>query len=161
MPVYPPHIVHPVKTGRYRHMAKNDAPLWERFLDQYALQLRGVAYDVALGGVVLSPEMGDESYRLGWQYQTAMKIDALALLDDAAWVIEVRPMARASALGNALAYRAMLARDGFTHLPLVPTVVTDHASADVRYCAQELGVQIIEVPDPAPAGQDGPAEEVP
>ena len=145
MPVYEPLVVRPVKTGHYPHMAPRDRVIWERFLDQYTPRLAGVAYDVALGGIVIDPAAGDHATRLAWQYTTALKVDAIALTQDACWVIEVRPEAGVSALGAVLCYVAMARVDTFTSRPLIPVVVTDRTSPDIQYCARELGVTLLEV----------------
>jgi len=153
MPVYEPTVVRPIASGDYPHMSKHDAVIWERFLQQYAPRIAGVAYDVALGGVVIDEALGDPASRLGWQYTTALKVDAVALLDRECWVIEVRPRANVAAIGSALCYVQMAKRDGFTSRPLVPVVVTDSTTPDIRYCAEQLGVMLLEVGETPPGEQ--------
>jgi hypothetical protein len=157
MPVYPPRVDRPIKSGRYPHMSKHDAVIWERFLDAYAPRLTGVAYDVAVGGVIVDPALADEPTRRAWQYDTAMKIDAMALLEHGCWIIEVRPAANVSSIGSALCYVKMLVRDGWVQRPMAAVVLTDNATPDIRYCATALGVMLIEVgvagePEPAVDG---------
>lgn len=166
MPVYP-FIPEPlVKSGDYPHMAKHDAQLWERFLDQFSPLFERVAYDVALGGVVFTDTDDDPNVRKAWQYSTAMKVDAVLIGDGRVWCVEVRPYARAGAIGNALCYAEMLEQDNPTGLPVVAAVVSDEVSPDVRYCADRLGVHLFEVgraPTPTPADlledQRRPADE--
>jgi hypothetical protein len=153
MPVYPLLLAPPLKTGRYPHMAKHDARIWERFLDVYGAQFQSVAYDVALGGFNLSEVLGSEQERQAWRYSTALKVDAIGLREQECWIIEVKPHAGTAALGACLAYAVMAELDGFTPLPLIPCVVTDYTSEDVRFCARQLGAVLIEVPEPAPAGE--------
>jgi len=146
MPVYEPVYVDPKPTGSYPHLEKHDAVIWERFLDVYGEQFQAVAYNVALGGFVLGAEELEEAARKGWQYSTALKPDVVAIRPDAVWFIEVKPKARASALGQALCYAIMAERDGAWQMPLVAAVVTDETTPDIRSCAAELGVRLIEVP---------------
>lgn len=148
MPVYPIEAIRPLRTGHYPHMAKHDAAIWERFLAQFAAHIATVAYDVALGGYQLEEGLGDPEARRGWRYSTALKVDALAITDTEVWICEVRPTAGVSALGAALCYTALARQDGFTEKKLIPVVITDYASADIRFCAEELGVVLYALPPP-------------
>ena len=159
MPVYEPLVVRPVKSGHYPHMAKHDAVIWERFLAQYTPRIAGVAYDVALGGMVIDSALGDEATRLGWQYETALKVDAMVLMERDCWIVEVRPRANVSSVGSALCYVEAAKRDGFTTRPLLPVIVTDSASPDIQFCCAQLGVLLIqvgtaEIPAPVPPDLD-------
>lgn len=151
MPVYPVERLPATFRGAFPHLSKHDAPIWSRFLDAYADAFTGFSYDVALGGVLLGEEHGDEAARKGWQYSTALKIDVVGFREDAAWIIEVKPSANVSAIGAALCYVELAAIDKFTDLPLVPCVVTDELTPDIAYCCEQLGVVHFELPAPAPA----------
>lgn len=148
MPVYPVAFVPVVKTGAYPHMAKLDAAIWERFLDQYGANFLGVAYDVALGGYLPGESEGPLDVRLGWQYSTALKVDAVLQREAEVWIVEVKPNGRTSGIGAALCYTALAEADPFTTFPLVPVYVTDRASPDIRLCAEKLGVTLVAVDEP-------------
>lgn len=148
MPVYPPEWVGPAKTGYYPHMAKLDAAIWERFLDRYGGNFAQYAYDLALGGYLLDPDLGTPAERLGWRYSTALKVDVTAQRPGETWLIEVRPNARTSAIGAALCYSIMAEADEFSPWPLFPMVVTDSTTDDISYCAQRLGVTLIQLDRP-------------
>jgi hypothetical protein len=151
MPVYPPTWLPLVKNGYYPHLSKHDAAIWERFLDAYGGNWLDVAYDVALGGFQLADTLGTEAERLGWQYSTALKIDAVLRSLEGVWICEVKPSAGVSAIGGALSYATMAEEDPFTTLPLFPAIITDHASGDIRRVAERLGITVIEVPEAPPA----------
>ncbi len=145
MPVYPASWMALVKNGYYPHMAKLDAALWERFLDQYGGNFSAVAYDLALGGFMPDETLGPEEQRLGYQYSTAMKVDAVLQRAEEVWIVEVKPSGATSAVGAALCYTLLAERDGFSPFPLVPAVVTDIMHPDAKYCAELLNVLIVEV----------------
>lgn len=147
MPVYPPSWTAPLLTGRYPHMAKHDARIWERFLLRQGSQFSRVCYDLALGGVRIAAAVGEELTALGFQYSTALKVDAVAERSGDVWIIEVKPDAGVSAIGAALCYLELARVDRFTDRELLPAVVTDRASPDIRYCAEQLGVIVVEVPE--------------
>ena len=151
MPVYPPERVPATSRALFTHLSKHDGAIWSRFLDAYADAFESFAYDVALGGVVVDEASGDLATRKGYQYSTALKIDVVGYRAESVWVIEVKPNAGTNAIGAALCYVELGGVDRFTELELVPVVVTDRMSPDVRFCAGELGVLVFELPEPTPA----------
>jgi len=151
MPVYPVERVPATSRGVFPHMAKRDAAIWSRFLDTYADMFDHFAYDVALGGQVVNEAAGDEATRKAWQYSTALKVDVVGFREDATWIIEVKPSAGVSAIGAALAYAELGEIDKFSEQPLLPVIVSDRITPDIRFCAGQLGVLVFELPEPPPA----------
>ena len=143
--VYPPQLVPVSFRGAYPHMAKLDAAVWTRFLDARSADFLAFAYDVALGGSVLEGLSLGEPELLGWQYNTALKIDAVGLTASQAWIIEVRPRATVSALGSALTYALVAERDAVFELELVPVIVCESIQPDVQWACERLRVQVIRV----------------
>ena len=146
MPVYPVVFEPPALTGRYPNMARHDGALWERYLKTSAHLWRGVAYDVRLGGQEIQDPQATPAEKEMWLANTAERIDVVADRGDEHWVIEIRPNAKLGALGSAIGYVLLGQREPWTTLPLVPAVLTDNISADVRWVADQLGVQVIIVP---------------
>lgn len=161
MPVYPLDLEAPALTGRYPQMAKRDADIWERFLSSHGGEFESVAYNVALGGVIPQDEGITEEDRLGWRYVTAKKIDAIAIRPGECWIIEVKPNASLSAIGQVLGYVLLAEQDRFTPLPFFPVIVTDNVDRDVRYVAEQLNISILVFPEaiPSPAIREATAEE--
>ena len=145
MPVYPISILPAEWRGNYPHMAKLDREVWTRFLDRHAAEFSGFAYDVALGGRVIEGLELDEPTKLGWQYNTALKIDAIGFKDEEAWVIEVKPEANVAAFGAALAYTILCEKEQFITQRLIPVIVAEYIHADVAYVCQQLSVTTVQV----------------
>lgn len=143
--VYPPQLVPATFRGNYPHMAKLDAAVWARFLDRFAARFLGFFYDVALGGRRLEGMALDEETLLGWQYNTALKIDAVGLTETQAWVIEVRPDATVSALGSALCYTLVAERESAFDRALVPVICCENIQPDVEWTCARLGVTVVKV----------------
>lgn len=144
-PVYPINIIPATFKGNYPHMSKLDRAVWEKFLTARAAEFTGFAYDVALGGRVVEGLPLDEPTALGWQYNTAVKIDAVAFKDSEAWVIEVKPEAHVSAFGAALAYTLLLEKDATLPQKLIPTIVCEAVQPDVEWVCAQLNIQIVRV----------------
>lgn len=144
--IYEPVWVPATHRGRYRHMAKRDAEVWEAFLALFSDRFDAFAYDVALGGVTIEGSELTAEEQAGWRYTTGLKIDAVGREGDRYWIIEVRPEATVSALGAALCYALVAARDEVFPGTLVPTVVCTSMQPDVFWVCGSLGVQVMQVP---------------
>lgn len=143
--VYPPQFLPADFRGHYPHMARRDAAIWAKFLDAPPLPFLSFAYDVALGGSRIDGLDLSEAEVLGWQYNTALKIDAVGLTDTETWVIEVRPEATVSALGAALTYAMVCDRDDVFTLPLRPAICCEQIQPDVDWACRKLGLTIFRV----------------
>lgn len=144
-PVYPIEKIPSDARGGYRHMAKRDVEVWERFLERSARQFAAFSYDVALGGRAVNFPGMTPAEAIGWRYVTALKIDAVGWQPDLVWVIEVRPEATVSALGAALAYTLVARRDEVFELPVLPAIVCETMQVDVEWACNELGVHVEKV----------------
>lgn len=144
-PVYPVHIMPAEWQGNYPHLSKLDRAVWTRFLQAHAQDFSGFAYDVALGGQIIEGLGLDEPTLLGWQYNTACKVDVVAYKDEEIWIIEVKPEAYVSAFGAALAYTMLAEREQFLNQRLVPTIVCQQAHPDVAWCCRQLGINVVTV----------------
>jgi len=143
--VYPVAWVPTSFRGDYPHFAKRDAPVWTRWLELYADRFDAFAYDVALGGAKVTEALGDAAGRQGWQYVTALKVDACALAASYVWIIEVRPEATVSALGSVICYGMVAERDKVFDMELVRAIVCEAIQPDVAWACEELGVQVFRV----------------
>lgn len=146
MPPVLPLTVEPIaRTGFYKHMAKRDAAVWGRFLEQFGAAFLGVAYDVALGGIAPGPEIPLEADRRMWQYSTALKVDAVLFGVESVVLIEVRPYATVSALGAALCYTLVAEREQLSDLPLQAGIVCEALQLDVEWACRRLNVAVWKV----------------
>lgn len=132
----------------YPHFAPGDAAVWETWLAVNRPLISEVYYDVTIGGVIITDPDIDEALRDAWQYDTALKVDAVAVTDLENLVCEVKPVARLGALGQALGYSLLLNEDPLNDKPNQPTVITTSASAEVQRAAELLGVRIDVVTPP-------------
>lgn len=127
-------------------MAKRDARSWAKFLDAHAAEFGAFAYDVALGGVALDVPGMDEAGRLGWQYNTALKIDAVGMQGDRVVLFEVRPEATVSSIGAVLCYTLVARREEVFDVPIEPAIVCDYMQPDVEWVAGQLAITVYKVP---------------
>ncbi len=135
----------PQQVAAFPHMAKRDAAIWLRFLKTHGDEFIGFSYDVALGGLIMPEDTGDEAMRRGYQYSTAVKIDAVGWKGNQVWVIEVRPEAHIGTFGAPIGYALLFQRELLTDLPIVPCIVCESIQIDVGWLCAQVGVQVVRV----------------
>jgi hypothetical protein len=148
MPVYPLRWEPFTPRGRYPHMAKHDARIWERFQDRYAGYFQDAAYDIALGGTETTDPSATEAERLMWRFNTAKRIDAAVRNANEIWLCEIRRGAGTAAVGAIICYAELSELDKWADRPLVLTIVTDRTDPDTRTVCARLEIQMIELPEP-------------
>lgn len=127
----------------YDHMAVRDVPLWERFMRLYPDVYESVAYDVPVGSVpdhAQAPVVAGGS-DMGKLYQR--RIDAVGFKGEEIDIIEVKPNATMSAIGQVVGYVHLYMRDEAWSKPPKAVIVTDFADADMIAVAQAQGVTVV------------------
>lgn len=115
------------KPRKMLHMLPRDRRIWERFLLKYEKDFDLFRYDVLCG-----PKLRVESDDLPWlgdlsERLMSLRIDVLAYNEDETWLIEVKPNAGLSAMGQLMAYRYYLDPSYVGETELKAVVVTDYA----------------------------------
>jgi hypothetical protein len=133
------------KRYHYPHMKPYDVAIWERFIEAFPDVYDYVIYDQGVGlgapfDPVVSIDTGGDVYKL---YQR--KIDVVGFKDGQVDIIEIKPQAGASALGQVVGYRELYVRDESPALIPKAIVVTDRLLPDMDMIAEKLGVQIVVV----------------
>ena len=145
MIVYPPEILR-----KYPHMMANDIVIWERFLKSEHNTFDGFSYDIHVGS-----GRGFTDYDPEWKVTlakalTAFRIDAVGWHGRFATIIEVKPFAGLSALGQITAY-GTLWQEFFPDRPLEALlIITDSTTADVKKVYQANSISLIEVGTSSP-----------
>ena len=130
---------------KYPGMAPLDKAIWERFIEKNPLAFEKVAYHVPVGGgtemnTVVNPETGGDVNKI---YQR--KIDCVGQNPGQLTVIEVKPRASTSAIGQVEGYGSLLARDYEFDERVRLVILTDELLPDVEFLAKEKGVTVLVV----------------
>lgn len=131
------------KRYNYPHMKPRDVEIWERFIAKYPDAYDTCQYDFAVGDV--PPFMEQRSSREGQAMKELYKskIDVLGFKGDTIDLIEVKPEAGASSIGQLLGYVSLYKRDVNPTLPVRPVIVTDTLRTNMDYLTKEQGVTLI------------------
>lgn len=129
----------------YQHMKPLDQAIWERFLEKFPDAYDSVQYGVRVGTV---PEFVAGHDDIAMQKQAEIyqrEIDVIGFKGDQIDIIELKPRATTSALGQVNGYRHLYMRD--YSLPETPKaiIITDELLPDMGLLADQAGVQIIVV----------------
>jgi hypothetical protein len=127
----------------YPHMSPADTTIWEKFIDTFPTRYSTVDYDVALGSTPLTAEQitsqADANMVRLWQ----KRIDVLAKQGDETHIIEVKPKAGPSAIGQVLSYCELYKGyiDPFAKVKAI--IITDSATPDIALLASQMQVEVI------------------
>lgn len=127
----------------YPHMRKEDIAIWERFITAYPTAYDTVIYDLAVGsGSPVSP--GEEEVLAGgFKTLTQRKIDVVAQAPGTLDIIELKPDAGPSALGQVKGYVTLYKRDVNPSANPRPVLITDRLKPDMKELAEAQGVTLI------------------
>lgn len=128
----------------YPHMMPGDVAIWEKFIANNPKAFDKVSYDLAVGqGASFDPTVNDETGGdINRLYQR--KIDVLAVSDKRVFVIEIKPRAGSSSLGQVRAYVTLFKRDYSPVDPVTPMVLTDMIMPDMEFLAKEEKVELVQ-----------------
>jgi len=107
--------------------------IWERFLAKFPDEYDSVDYDVAVGTGQRHEGKAEIELVDGFELLTKKKIDVVGFKGQTIHIIEVKPNAGASALGQAKSYELLYRRDVDQVSPLRTRLITDTIGADMPH----------------------------
>lgn len=126
------------KLPSYPHMSKADSAIWERFITKYPDQFIEVQYDFHVGEPPSFNTLTDEGEDWNQDMLYRKRIDAIGHTDTQCFIIELKPNAGMSTIGQVKGYKMLYDEEGWTTKKTVPMIITDSMSADTqRYCEKE------------------------
>ena len=133
------------KLSKYPHLRPEDVAIWERFIAAHPEAYDSVDYDVRVGEGAPTPpeappEIADDFHTL-----TQKRIDVVAHRPGEIWIIEVRPRADQTALGNLMGYRTLYQRQFSPAETVKLMVITDRIGDDDRMIFMTAGVPVVVV----------------
>ena len=135
----------PELLAKYPHMAPQDVPIWTRFLASYGPRFTGIDYDVRVGKGITPPADLPEPYASDAILLTQKRIDAVGYTPTAIWVIEVKPEASISALGQILTYTDLFRASRKPDHPVLSVIVCETIDADILPIFKRQGITLLTV----------------
>lgn len=126
----------------YPHMKPRDIEIWERFIAVFPEKYIECQYDVSVGDI---PQfMKERSSREGQAMQELyrLKIDVVAYHQNGIDIIELKPSAGASTIGQVVGYVELYKKEYKPSVAIQPVIVTDELKPNMEFLSQQQGVII-------------------
>lgn len=125
-------------------MMPRDVHIWEKYVRANPGLYSSCNYDVPIGPTPdwLDDEVDAEQAKQGFLYRK--KIDVVAFAPDYVALIEVKPSAGSSALGQILGYQMLFREEFPTVERIVPIVVTNQCQNGYDKIFAKWGVKLVE-----------------
>lgn len=126
----------------FRHMSSADVPVWDAWWKQMHSPIATPEYDVTVGSNGLSAGDVPCEYAAMWKTLRQKRIDVVLHWEASTWIVEVKPTANMSALGQVLAYAYLWAEKHPDKEKPRPVVVCRYADPDLAGVYHQLGVTV-------------------
>ena len=126
--------------GTPPHMLREDVPVWHRFQERYSSLWKKLYLDVLVGGPFLSPGEEKDNMKRMWRYNNSKRLDALAVLENEVWIIEVTAAPGLRALGQLLTYVSLWQDDDPLSFIETPIIVCETIDTDLIASAAKYGI---------------------
>lgn len=133
----------PVIMPTYPHFLAADTEVWTRYLRDPIVPIKEVWYDVHVGGAVTLPAASDEMDRRIAAGVSRKRIDVVAKIGAGFWIIEVKPVAGMTAVGQIIIYTRLFFREFQVTGEVFPVIIADEIDQDVTPEIDSLGVVVI------------------
>jgi hypothetical protein len=129
----------------YPHMKPRDVAIWERYIDKFPEHYERCQYDFGIGDIpdFIANASSKEGQAMQELYR--LKIDVLGYKGDTIDLIEVKPEAGASTIGQLIGYVALYERDVRPTQKVRPVIITDVIKPNMEFFASQQGVTLVVV----------------
>ena len=136
--------VYPYKLlPKYPGLRPRDEIIWDSYIESHPGVFKACYYNVKVGDPVEHEALRKGMLASGLYDVARWNVDIIAWDGTRIYVIEVKPDAMAGALGQAIAYRALLMQEGRLNVTAIPAVLTDNPSTILLQAAHLMGVEIM------------------
>jgi len=128
--------------NKYPHMTGEDKAVWDRFVVKFPNRFDSVDYDFRVGeGDQLQLEL-DETFQRMVTMLSQLRIDAIGWNGEQPTIVEVKPRAIVSALGQIQGYKVLFMRE-FKKIKAPDTLmVCEMISPDVKHVFDEMKIPV-------------------
>jgi len=135
----------PEKRLKYPHLFPRDVATWERFIEKYGSLYNSFAYDVRVGKPTWVFPHWRRSYKKDARILSKLRIDVVGFTDKVIDIIEVKPRATSSAIGQVLTYKEQFIEDFKPKLPVRAVIVAGAVDPNIIPLTEKLKVVYIKV----------------
>ncbi len=133
----------PVVRTKYAHMLTEDHAAWTAFLQSEWNLLDEVWYDVHVGVPMALPKDSPNYMRAVVEGVSRKRIDVVGRENRNLWIIEVKPFANMTAIGQVVTYARLFNREFEMALLAQPMIVSKTLDRDILEIGEHLGVKML------------------
>ena len=115
----------------FPHMSKLDRKVWLRFLHGDHPPFLDLNYDVRVGSAEYATGEQAAQYDRMWEELIRKRIDVVAETKEEVWIVEVKPIANMSALGQVLSYSLLYEEERHPAKPIRRVVICQEIDRDM------------------------------
>ena len=133
------------KRYKYPHFESSHAILWEKFIDQNPKAYDTVQYDLHVGDPPpFDPTLADGT-DINQDALYRFKIDVVGHFNGGVDIIEIKPNAGASAIGQVQGYKTLYIRDERPSGNVGMVIITDKLNQNMEYLCKRENIALIVV----------------
>lgn len=133
------------KRYKYPHMSRLDTEIWNRFLNKYPLAYDTCQYDFHVGDTAPFNTLMDDGEDQNQDKLYRFRIDVVGKKGDNIDIIEIKPNARLTALGEVENYKILYERDEEISSKVNMVIITDKEMPNMDYLCKAKGIKLIVV----------------
>lgn len=127
----------------YPHMKPRDKEIWDRFIAKHPDAYLECQYDFHVGDPPPFNTLMDDDEDLNQDALYRLKIDVIGHKPDQVDIIEVKPDAGPSTIGQVKGYKALFVRDEQPGGKVGMVIVTDKERPNMAYLCKVEGVRLV------------------
>ena len=126
------------KDQRLIHMSQMEAYLWTKFLEQYGGNYDSYEYDVHIEKPITIPKGFEDQYKKMAIALSSLRIDVVMQDKNNIYIVEVRPEAKQSVIGNLIMYRFLYMMQMKPRKQVKMIIITDKYDPAVELTARAI-----------------------
>lgn len=133
------------KRTSYPHMSVKDTEIWNRFIAKFPTEFLTCQYDFHIGEPPPFNTLMDDDTDLNQDKLYRLRIDVVAVSKDRIYVIEIKPNAGPSAIGQLQSYASLYERDENPKMPVEMILITDREVPNMDFLCKDAKIKLVVV----------------
>lgn len=133
------------KRNSYPHMSVADTEIWERFLAKFPDEYDRVQYDFHVGDAPPFNPLLDDGTDANQDMLYKLRIDVIGHIGADVDIVEIKPNAGPSAIGQIQSYKTLYERDETQTGRVNMAIITDTLKPNMFFLCTQAGIKLIVV----------------
>lgn len=131
------------KRFKYPHMSVADTEIWNRFLDKFSTYFDACQYDFHIGEAPPFNTLMDDETDKNQDMLYRLRIDVVGHKGEDRNIIEIKPNAGPSTIGQVQSYKTLYDRDEEPKAKTPCLIITDKERLNMAFLCKQADVELI------------------